>query len=265
MSRSRARNRKRSSSSPLAIRTAASRAAALSELLAATGAVAFYDSAYGVTASGGVVTDWAPRIGSETVSAAGAARPTYGSIFKGGKSGVTFDGSNNYMGKTSSALAAVLDGAQGYSSLIVAKTAGGTTKAVWGCGNASINEYIREGVTAGADWRQRRTVAGGSITSTGTGAVGTTSPFLITNVYTGSAYSGWVGGAQTLNASTNSRAPVCDIFSIGAAYEAGSPLAGYRFYGTIWGVLISTTQWSAAQRQALESAANRYWGLGLSL
>lgn len=238
-------------------------ARALSALLAAPGAVAFYDSSVGITLSSGVVTDWTPRVGSEVVSAAGVARPAYAADYKGGKSGVTFDGSTDYLHKTSSALAAVMDGAQAYSSLLVAKTAGSATRAVWGAGAQATAEYVREGVNSGADWRVRRTTAAGSTTNTGTGAVGTTNPFLITNVYTGSAYSGWTNGLQTLNGSANTRAPLCDIFSIGALFETGSP--GYLFDGPIWCVLLSTSQWSTQERQTLERAANVYWALGLNI
>lgn len=235
----------------------------MSVLMAAPGAVAFYESCYGISLSGSTVTDWAPRIGSETLSGAGAARPTYSGNVQNGKTGVTFDGTNQYIHKGSSTLAALLDGSQAYSSLIVAKTAGGATKAVWSAGAQATSEYVREGVNSGADWRVRRTNASGSATNTGTGAVGTTNPFLITNVYTGSAYNGFTNGVQTLTTGANTRAPTCDIFSIGAGFESGS--ANYRFDGPIWCVLISTSQWSAAERQALERAANAYYGLGLTI
>ena len=235
----------------------------LAVLLAAPGLVAFYDSSYGITLSSGVVSSWAPRTGTDTLTAAGAARPTYGSVSAGGKSGVVFDGASQYIHLTSSTLAGVMDGAQAYSSLVVARTAGGSTRATWGAGAQANAEYVREGVSSGADWRIRRTTASGSLANTGTGAVGTSRPFLIANVYSGTAYNGYTNGVQTLTASANTRAPVCNIFSIGANFESG--IAGYRFDGPIWCVLLSTSQWTTAQREEIQRAANNYWNLGFRL
>lgn len=232
------------------------RRTSLAKLLAAPGLVAFYDSNYGVSVSD-AVDSWTPRVGTDVVTASGTDRPSYGSVVTRGKAGVTFNGTGQILKKTGSTLAALIDGSQAYSSLIVAKTAGGATRVVWSAGSLANAEYCAEGTSSGADYKARRTVALASTTNTGSVSPGT-NPALLTTVYTGSAFSTWVNQAASLNAAANTRAPACDLFCIGGRFDTGSK--NFLFDGTIWCVLLSTAQWSD-ERTALENAARAYWGI----
>lgn len=231
----------------------------LATLRGATGLVAMFypEQASSVTKDGSNNVDaLAPIVGTASLTETSTNRPVWGATSPTGRRGITFTAaSSQRLKESSSALAAIIDGSQAYSSLWVAKQASaGATAALWSAGSSSTTDSIYEGVVSTGGERHRRFQT--AATQNDGSALGT-SIAMVSAVYTGSAYSSWLNGTASLVAAANVRAPTCDMFSIGCQVSA-TP-AGH-WGGDFWLLMLSTSQWSTAERQRYESAARALLG-----
>jgi len=237
---------------------------ALSVLLAAPGADVFFDAddLTRITKDGSdKVSLLASRIGVHTVEqATGANQPTWGSTSPSGRRGITFTiASSTRLIDPLTTLGALYTATQGYSALWVAKIAAPTTgQTVWSIGDSgSSSNAITEGSTATTATDSRIRFGSGSST-TNVGSVHNTTIVCVTSQFTGTTMSSWLNGATSIDALANSRSVAVDQLAIGARRLSGA--FGSHFGGEFYGLILSRTQWTAAQRQALESAARSYWG-----
>lgn len=235
-------------------------------LLAAPGADAFFDADWlaGLTKDGSdKVSAMLSRIGSHTVEQATAGnQPTWGATSPSGKRGITFTGGSGHrLVDPLTTLGALYTGTQAYSALWVARfSAPGTgTQSVWSIGaSGSTTHVFHEGCenTTAADQRIRFTAA--AVNTSNTGTAHTTTIVCATTLFTGSAYSSWLNGTASISAAANTRSSTVDQLAIGTRRISGA--FGSNFTGEFYGLIISRTQWTTAQRQALEQAAKQYWG-----
>lgn len=236
-------------------------ARALKRLLAAPGADVFYDGDYlaGITKDGSEkVSALMSRIGVHTVEQATAGnQPVWGATSPTGRRGVTFTAASNHrLIDPLTTIGGLYDGSQAYSALWVVKLASAATlQCVWSIGDSgSSTNVIQERVGAsGEDSRVR-------IADADSSAAGAHSTTIVcaTTLYTGAAYSSWINGTLAINASANVVAPTCDQLAIGTRRNAGA--YGLPFGGEFYCLILSRTQWTASERQALEAAAKLYWG-----
>lgn len=241
-------------------RSAGGAAPSLATLLAAPGAVTIFLPERATPDGSNRVASLSAVVGTCTVAeATDAAKPTLTATSPTGRKGLTLAASSSQkLVESSSALAAIIDGAQPYSSLWVAKFAGfSATRTVWGIGTAASSaNCVQEGAasTSGNDDRTR----GDAATTSNAGSAHSTSIECVSTVYNGSTYSSWINGTLSINAGANTRAPTCDTFSLGCRRLTGA----YSAYmdGEIYCLIVSTSQWTTAERQALERAAKAYWG-----
>lgn len=234
---------------------------ALDILLAAPGADVFYDADYlaGTTKDGSdKVSALMSRIGSHTVEQATSAnQPVWGATSPTGKRGITFTIANSHrLVDPLTTIGALYDGTQAYSALWVVKLTSATAnQAVWSIGDSgSSANSVMEGANSSSQATVIRTATAGTTNSGGTV---TTNIACFTSLFTGSAQSLWIDGTNAINAAANTRAPVCDQLTIGARRNSGAfgLFLGAEFYALI----LSRTQWSTSQRQALEAAARAYY------
>lgn len=234
-------------------------AQALATLLAAPGAIAFFDSEYGVDAdSVGSVT---MRIGG--VLTASASKPARATLSPSGKRGITFtQASNQYLKQDASSIAAAIANGD-YSALWVARSGGSAAlRGSWGAGSSSGAAVVAHTVSSSnKDGTRRVTTAGGATGNTSTVDAPTSGCSVLTTIYdtTADTYDTWVSGATSLVAQANARDGTgADTLLIGGLWSAGV-LANPSGL-TIWGLIIATGKWTTAQRTSLEAAARIYWG-----
>jgi len=239
--------------------------AALRTLLAAPGAVAIFDGSYApsITKDGSNrVASWASRVGVHTVTqGTDANKPVANVTSPSGRAGLAFaSASSQYLLDPLQVLGALFTGATAYSALVVAKfTATTLTQAMWSLGTAaSTTHYIYEGTNNGGSNPERvLRFDGGATTNTGTLTHGTNT-FCKTTVYTGAAISTWVDGVASSAAAANTRAPAVDTLVVGTRWASAA--SNNPFGGSMFMLILSTSQWTAGQRQSLEAAARSYWG-----
>jgi hypothetical protein len=234
----------------------------LQVLLAAPGADAFFDAddLTRITKDGSEkVSLLGSRIGAHTVEQGTSGnQPTWGATSPSGRRGITFvTASSHRLVDPLTTLGALYDGVQPYSALWVVKLTSATAnQAVWSVGDSgSSANSIMEGANSSSQSTVIRTATAGT---TNAGGTVTTNIACFTSLFTGSAQSLWINGVNAINAASNTRSPTCDQLVIGARRNSGAfgLFLGAEFYGLI----LSRTQWSASERQALEAAARVYWG-----
>lgn len=235
--------------------------------MAAPGADVFFDADYtaGLTKDGSEkVSAWLSRIGGYTVEeASGPNQPTWGATSPTGRRGITFSvADSTRLIDPNTTLGLLYTGTQAMSSLVVLKYAShATTQIAWSIatGQTTYADTIRESpnVTTGVDRRIRSALAGTTV-STGSQALGT-SLAISTMTYDGSVINSWVNRTLSVNASANTRAPATGRFMVGCGVTTADAPTGF-FGGEIYGLILSRSVWTTAQRQALEAAAAAYWG-----
>lgn len=235
----------------------------LDTLLRAPGAEVIYNADYGWTKSANKVSGLAAQLGNYALAqATGAQQPTYGATSPSGRAGISFSGGAQRLVDPSAALAQLLDGTQQYSALSVSSSPT-ITGALWSLGNSSTAfELGYENSTTSGVFRLTRGHSGGNASAIGSvttvaGTIHCMTHTLTTNAALASA---WTDGAITINASAalSGKAPVCDTFALGGLFSNGAWTA--PFTGTFYFLIISTSIWSTAERQALEAAAKSYFG-----
>ena len=237
---------------------------ALAVLMGAPGADVFYDGGYlaGLTKDGSEnVSNLASRIGVHTVASSGGNRPVWGATSPSGARGIAFTAASSHrLVDPLTTLGGLYDDVQAYSWLWVGKIAAPTTaQRTFSFGNAGSTTDIISSSTVsgtGVDRFQRINAAGGLTTNDG--SAHSTAIVCHTGVFTGSAVSSWLNGTLSINAGANTRAPACDQFMIGALRTAGAYTA--HFGGEFYALILSRSQWTTTERQALERAAKTYWG-----
>lgn len=183
-----------------------------------------FDPTFAVTKDGSnLVTAWGSRVGGYSLSAAGAARPTWTAGAINGRPAMTFDGVGNYL-EEAVALGAILDGSQTYSAYWIARAddVAGNFRSMLAIGNTADSTQLWYHYLAqitGVDNISRRAP---NVTNAGI-AVATGSPFDFCAVYDGAVNSTWVNGAVSVNAAANASAPTgCDRFGIGVHIAGAS-------------------------------------------
>lgn len=236
----------------------------LAILLAAPGAACFFDGDYGYAKDGSnKVSLLVDRIGGYSVSqGVGANQPTWGATSASGRRGIIYAAASSQRLVGAAALAAMLDGTQQVSALFVASsTVTGSNKYGWSIGSTTVaSEAYGEGAsaTSGLSRSVRGPALVGENGSLALGAV----PYCATSTLTtnGALLNTWVNGAasEVASAAHAGKAPTCDGLSIGALLNGGAFSSFWE--GEFYALILSTSIWTLAERQALEAAAKAYWG-----